>query len=220
MKIKITFFLLFVSLFPVYGEEQFVYHASPIKGLKELIPRISTHGKNWVYATKYIGIVAAYLGKWTDFDLAQGSCGDGTKIHLVERYKDAFKEIYGSSKGSIYKLNSTGFLENMTGFSREVVNPSKVAVVEEIVVDFPLEYLKSLSEKGELELFYYPNRPSCIPKDDSDLAKKAVRWIKEGKPRTKDSLLKKHPDLAERLDAALKHEQASITITRGQKLLE
>lgn len=178
---KIALFLLLVSLTSAYGEGQFVYHASPTKGLKELSPRVSTHGKNWVYATKHIEIVAAYLGNWGDFDLAQGACGENDKVHLVERYKDAFKDIYGSAKGgSIYKLNATGFLENMTSFSMEVVNPSKVLVAEEIVVDFPLEYLKDLSKKGELELYYFPNRPSCVPQDDRDLVEKAVLWINRG----------------------------------------
>lgn len=56
-------FLIWITFFvSAYGSEQFVYHASPVKGLKELSPQISTHGKSWVYATKYIGIVAAYLG--------------------------------------------------------------------------------------------------------------------------------------------------------------
>ena len=136
MKIKslLIGILLSISNISAFGT-QFVYHASPKSGLTKLEPSVSTHGKNWVYATKHIGIVAAYLGRWGDFDLGQGSCGEDSKVHLVERYKGAFQKVYGSSKGgSIYKLDAKGFLTGKTRFDLEVVNPSTVAVVEEIVV--------------------------------------------------------------------------------------
>lgn len=202
MKICQFFIFILFSLEVLCSDGIFVYHASPIQGLKELIPKASTHGKSWVYATTNLAVAAAYLGKWSDFDLAQGSCSKEDKIHLVERYQGAFKEIFGLGKiksGSIYKLNSSGFLKNQTSFEMEVVNPSKVKVVEEMMISLPLDFLKELEKKGELDLYYYPNRPMCVPKDDSDLVEKTLRWIKEGKVKTKETLLKKHPHLAERI---------------------
>ena len=44
-----------------------VYHGSPVGGLKIIEPRISTHGKSYVYATKKREIAIAYLAKWNDF---------------------------------------------------------------------------------------------------------------------------------------------------------
>lgn len=33
---------------------------------------------------------------------------------------------------------------------------------------------------GELELYLYPNRTNFIPKDNSDLIPKVIRWEKRG----------------------------------------
>ena len=43
-----------------------------------------------------------------------------------------------------------------------------------------IEKLKELNEKGELKFYLYPKRPNFIPKDNSDLIPKIIRWKKRG----------------------------------------
>lgn len=52
--------------------DKIVFHGSPIKGLFEIIPRISTHGKKYVYATEDKLFAALFTQKWNDFLLNVG----------------------------------------------------------------------------------------------------------------------------------------------------
>ena len=56
-----------------------------------------------------------------------------------------------------------------------------------------------MNKIGELKLFLYPDRPKYIPKDNSDLIPKVIRWQKRGinidkffeiYPKLKDKYLK------------------------------
>ena len=179
----------------------YTYHASIQSGLKMIYPKESTHGK-YVYATDYIGIAAAYLGRWNDFDFAQGIKDE--KLYLVERYKGALEKIYRGEQGSIYKISRNGFLEGKTPFTGEIVNPNEVDVIEEIKITDSYEYLKNLFDKNELDFYEFPNRPKSIPIDDSDIVAKAVKLIKSKPNGTAyKKFIELHPSLKNRLDEML-----------------
>ena len=75
---------------------KYVYHGSNKSNLKVIKPNISTHMKNWVYATPSLAIATIFLSNKGN-DLYYYIGGSGTKespIVLVERKKNMFKDIF------------------------------------------------------------------------------------------------------------------------------
>lgn len=183
---------------------QYVYHASIVRGLRKLNPKKSTHGKVWVYATKHLEVAAAFLARWSDFDLALGRSASG-KVYLAERYKNALESVYRNSNGSVYVLSSKGFIEGMTQWEEEVVNPNEVQIQKEIEITDTWQYLQKLKTEGSLELYLYPERPADVPLDDSDLLEKVILWTHQmGSGDMKSRFLFLHPGLGARLEEMFK----------------
>jgi len=176
-----------------------VFHCSPQSGLQVLRPRVSTHGESWVYATPFLEIACTYLAKWDDLDFAQSMNGDD--FYLVERYPNAFMQIFPQAKGSLYHLPIDSFesFNYMEAVSREPVYPLKETIIEN-----SWEFINEVASQRNLHLHYYPHRPSFIPEDDSDLVAKVSKWIQEEKKTGRESALYsrfclKHPNLVGRL---------------------
>ena len=58
-----------------------------------------------------------------------------------------------------------------------------------------LEEIIKLSGEGEINLYTYPNRPSHIPLDNSDLIEKYTRFEEMGIKGALDRLYEIYPDL-------------------------
>jgi len=126
--------------------------------------------------------------------------------YLVERYKGAF-DRFRKQSGSLYDLSSKSFLPNQTPWGDEVVSESKIPVCKERKIDNVLDSLSNMEKKGMIKLYHFPDRPSFVPKDDSDLVTKAVHWMKneseEEAKKTRRIFLKLHPHLEKKLDETL-----------------
>lgn len=183
--------------------EKFVYHSSEIVGIKEFIPRLASYETPYVYASKDKIISIAFLTRRSkdDGDLTFwiGRNPDTNKIAIVERYKDAFKNIYDGVAGSLYELPSDTFIEGKTPWSEEVVSEQPVTPIKEIYVENVLEYLLELKRNGIIEMYEYPNRPRCVPSDDSDL----IEFAKIYGPDVIKRLEKLHPHLENNLNKKL-----------------
>lgn len=189
-------------------EEQIkmVYHGSVHQGLKQIKKNKSTHGKTWVYATLSKAISTIFISN-KGSDLYYYLSGDGTEnipVILVERKENMFKDIFNVS-GSLYTLNGKNFISGKTGWSAEVVSEFDEDVIQEEHIDNVFEKLKELNEKGELKLYLYPNRPSFIPKDNSDLIIKVIRWKKNG--INIEPFFKLYPELKEQYLKQLKESE-------------
>ncbi len=161
-------------------QSKFVYHASLTQNLKILKPYQACHGKKWVYAAPNLAVATSFLTSASDFDFGIGIDDNGV-FSITERYKGAF-DLYKGMSGSIYKLSSDGFLSNQTTWDLEVVNPNEVQILEEKPIIDAFDFLKQLEAAGRLKLYYFPNRPSCFPLDDSDIIIKAVLWTRGSFP--------------------------------------
>ncbi len=157
----------------------YVYHGSSIAGLSRITPNISTHKSKYVYASEYKLISIIFLARWNDFllTLKVHKIDDGIKIQLIERYRGAFKDIYESRDGYIYKLNRSNFSRN-TDWEFELTSLQPVDVLTTKYYDNIYEELLRHNRKGDIELFFYPNRPESIPIDDSDMYDKAIELYK------------------------------------------
>ena len=180
---------------------QYVYHSSNMEGLTKIMPRKSTHGKEFVYASRYEVISALFLARWNDFliTLLTDICENRVKITLVERYPNAFKEIFDGKSGYIYYLSETNF-KQCTDWICEIVSSKEESVHGFRIVPNILSLIKEYEEQGKLELFYYPDRPDTIPKDDSDMLSKAISLYKmSGESYNLDYCIERFPKFREQL---------------------
>ena len=168
------------------SENKYVYHGSHIPDLKVIKPHKSTHQQNWVYATSSKAVATIFLSnKHSDLYYYLGGNDEDNNLVLVERKKGMFKDIFNVS-GSIYKLSSKNFLNGITGWSMEVVSNREEQVLEEEKITDVYEELIKFNDEGKIKLYLYPNRPSYIPLDNSDLIPKVIRWSKKGYKNKKD----------------------------------
>ncbi len=174
----------------------YVYHGSPISGLTYIEPRISTHGKKYVYATKDKALALVFLQKHNDY-LTNISYTDDGKLELTERVVDVFKDIFKGKSGFLYYLDSTNFLEGQTSFSPEVVSEVTEQVLHCDTISCCYAKLQEMALNNEIVFYTYPDRPDYIPKDDSDLIRKTKLFIEHS--NNKEEIIQyaidKHPHL-------------------------
>ena len=185
---------------------QYVYHGSTHQGLKIINRNKSTHGQSWVYGTLSKAISTIFISN-KGSDLYYHLSGNGSKdnpVILVERKKDMFKEIF-NVQGSLYTLSPKNFMSGKTGWSAEVVSNKDEEVLLEEHIDNVFEKLKELNKIGELKLFLYSDKPKYIPKDNSDLIPKVIRWQKRG--INIDKFFEIYPELKDKYLKALEDDK-------------
>jgi hypothetical protein len=174
----------------------YVYHGSPVSGLTYLEPRRSTHGKNWVYATKIKSLAILHSQKWNDY-IFDESYHSQIQLELTERLPNAFEEVYKGKTGYIYFLSAANFLDGHTSFIGEVVSEQREDIIKCEVIEDTYEKLLELEMSGEVVLYKYPNRPKYIPADDSDLIKKTKLFLEHSQDKKGliEYAIEKHPKL-------------------------
>jgi hypothetical protein len=155
-----------------------VYHASQKQGLKVIEPRVGTHGQAWVYAAKDLVIASIFLGQHHDFILASGLTGD--MPYICERFVGAFDRAKANVTASIYVLPGSSFQANRTGWEGDLISEIAVVPLSETVIDDAKTHLLELRDKGQLEIYFYPDRPEHLPSDDNDLISAALEFCAQG----------------------------------------
>ena len=181
-----------------------VYHGSQIGGLKELVPQKSTHLKEYVYATlnPVIALIFATpnLGD-IDFDLRIKD----NKVILTERFSNAFDKY--NCSGYLYQLDGTNFYKVDNLWEGEVVSTKTEIIEKEEYISNILEKLNEYVKTNDLVIYRYPNKPEFIPKDDSDLVDKYIKFENEGHKGSIDNLLWYHPHLKEKIFSKLENPE-------------
>lgn len=180
---------------------KYVYHSSNIKGLEKILPMKSTHGCEYVYATEYRIISALFLARWNDFliTLLTDFSNDKLNIKLIERYPNAFEDIFKGKSGYIYSLDSSNFTKS-TSWECEVVSTNLELVYDKEYINDVYELIKEFEERNSIEMYYYPNRPSDIPLDDSDMISKALElYNMSGNPYNIDYCIERFPKFKDQL---------------------
>jgi len=173
------------------------YHGSTKRGLKRLEPRVSTHGKSWIYATHLPEIAALFIGPNHDF-----ICGSGiarrTTPYLYERFPGALEEGFGGVSGSIYTLLSDGFMGGKTSWSSEWVHEAAVDIIAEQEIENVLEHILELEKNGKIEIYRYPSMPPNAPEGKEDLIQKAVEKVQRfSLEEALVDVVKYHPDIVQ-----------------------
>ncbi|NLO86160.1 MAG: hypothetical protein GX096_12180 [Clostridiales bacterium] len=186
-----------------------LYHGSDQKGLERIIPQLSTHGKRYVYATKYPAIALLFLCRWNDYLLTLETAmkEDRLQINLVERYPNAFEEIYAGNKGYIYTLKAEQFIHDPSCWDMELVSEHEEMPISCTEVSDVLAALKTLEGYDEISLYHYPKRPKSIPDDESDLIDKSIELYQlNGDLYNARYCIEKFPHLRDRLAYRFKKE--------------
>ena len=182
-----------------------LYHASPVQGLTEISPHISTHGQKWVYAADDLAVAAAFLSRLGgDFTCASGVY-QGTH-YLCERFEGAFDRRYGSVRGSIYVLPGDKFLAGQTSYSEDFVCLEPVKPLHEFRVDNAKDYLIQLASTSKLIIKFYPER-FCIAEDDADLVEKALRMCHQSGEEVLEQMRGFHPQLLGQVMKAIEEQR-------------
>jgi hypothetical protein len=142
-----------------------LYHGSPDTGIKVFTPRISTHGKPYVYATQNMDETILYGAKWNDFMIT--CCSDDV---IVERYTGAIDALYKNRKGYIYILDVSTFHPIENNECGELVSEVPVDVIDRLIINNLYDVVTK-----KYNIYRYPNRPSFIPDDDCDIVMHTIK---------------------------------------------
>lgn len=181
-----------------------VYHGSKEHGIKRLKPRKSTHGV-YVYATPEKVLALIFSGRCGDdltYNIGHYDTEKDGPWELVENIPGAFDKMFSNSS-SIYSFSDDTFKDIHTGFC-EVVSEIGVDVLNEEYCENVWSGLIKAEEQGLVKIYRYPNKPSCMKSDDSDILDKWRFYkTKMGKHFSKnefDRLVYLHPNLLSKIN--------------------
>ena len=144
------------------------YHGSPNPGIEKFIPRISTHGKKYVYATPNMSETIIYGAKWNDFMIWVAS--DDFEEIIVERQKGVIESLYKDKKGYIYILDGSAFYQlDPPDNTWDWVSEEPVNIIDCLTINNLYDVVVK-----KYKIYWYPNRPHFIPDDDSDIVEHAI----------------------------------------------
>lgn len=152
-----------------------LYHVSPAHGITTLFPRVSTHGKAYVYAIENLTTALIFGVKKDDFDFILTTDEKGHPS-LSECYPDAFREKYQGHSCSVYEVEEEGFLRGMTSWEPELVSEREVPIVREIVVPDLYERLLEEERKGSLSVYRYQEEPGYRKRISRHAADRIIRF--------------------------------------------
>ena len=181
-----------------------VYHGSKEHGIKRLEPRKSTHGV-YVYATPEKVLALNFSGRCGDdltYDIGHFDTDKNGPWELVENIPGAFEKMFANSS-SIYSFSDETFKDIHTGFE-EVVSEVGVDVIDEEFCENVYDALLEAEKEGLVKIYRYPNKPSSMKQDGSDILDK-WRFYKNklNKHFTKnefDRLVYLHPELLDKIN--------------------
>ena len=136
-----------------------LYHVSHTSGITVLEPRVSSHGKAYVYAIENLVTGLLFGVRKDDFDFLLYTDDEGTPV-LCECYPDAFRKKYEGQSCSVYEVKEDGFLRGVTGWSPELVCESAVAVEKEFSVSDLYARLLEEEQAGNLIIRRYSDDPA------------------------------------------------------------
>lgn len=151
-----------------------LYHASKTAGLKELTPRVSTHGKAFVYALKNRALALIFGAAHDDLDFIIGERPKGAEIW--ECYPHAFDLKFEGAACSLYELSEDSFQPHQTPWPPEWVSPQAVKVVSERPVVNLKEELQALEAGGDLVIHRYSQDPAYLKRIAGHVTDRIIRF--------------------------------------------
>lgn len=136
---------------------QKLYHVSHRANLTMLEPKVSTHGKPYVYATSCLEVALLFGSNrsFGDLDGAYGGGSNGVKPYFYEAYEGALKRRFEGVTCYIYEVDSTNFKEGQTSYKAEVVSEQPVKILNCTKVDDLYNILLKLNKENKIDIKFY-----------------------------------------------------------------
>ena len=181
-----------------------LYHGSHVQGLKEIKPKESGHGEQYVYAISTLPFALIFsVPVRNTFIASWGRLKDSTP-YFCEKKLGAFDLFYNGKQSSIYVLNSKNFFQKENMWKEEYVSKEIEKVLEEIKVEDVKEYLLKLDKEGSFKFILYKDRKKYFPNIDQDAIKDAMKMIeKYGEEKMLKAIKKWRPDILEEVKLQL-----------------
>ena len=181
-----------------------LYHVSKTPNLTVLKPRISTHGKAYVYATESLALALLFgsSSSWGDFD---GICGinqDNKIPHFYEAYEGAFKRAFANQQCYIYEVDPSTFESGKTSFSGEVVSSKPVKVLNCTKVNDLYGCLIALGLDSKIDIYEYENTEKYKRMIDKHIEDRIIRFnvLKNKRGAYYKMCCEKFPHIIEKLE--------------------
>lgn len=152
-----------------------LYHVSPTPGIKVLQPRLSSHGKPYVYAIENLVTGLLFGAQKDDFDFMLDVDDSGRPV-ICECYPDAFSKIYTGKSCTVYEVEETGFQRGITGWAPELVCVQAVPVVKEYAVTDLYARLLEEEQRGDLIIRRYSGNLSYRGMIAAHLVDRLIRF--------------------------------------------
>lgn len=152
-----------------------LYHVSPTPGLTVLTPRVSSHGKAYVYAIDDLTTGLLFGTKKDDFDFLLSTGEDGIP-DVFECYPGAFRGVYQGKSCSVYEVSGETFLRGMTSWNPELVSETAVPVLRELPVPDLYAALLEREKQGGLRVHPYSHSPEYRALIASHVADRMIRF--------------------------------------------
>lgn len=152
-----------------------VYHVFATPGLSVLTPRVSSHGKPYVYAIESLTTGLLFGAKHDDFDFLLDLSDHGIP-ELYECYPGAFRSVYQGKRCCVYELKEEGFRRGMTSWSPELVCETQVVPERELLIDDLYRRLLEEQENGNLLLHPYTDTPEYRKLISSHIVDRLIRF--------------------------------------------
>lgn len=173
------------------------YHVSQTAGIQVLTPRVSTHGKAYVYAVENPVTGLLFGTRHDDFDFIISNHEDIPVVY--ECYPDAFHSVFYGKCCSVYEVREEGFQRGMTTWDAELVCEQEVPVVKETTINDLYSRLLTEEACGRLELYRYENSTEYKKRVSEHVVDRLIRF---DALHLSDERLQKHYG---RIIAELKH---------------
>lgn len=174
-----------------------LYHVSQTAGIQVLTPRVSTHGKAYVYAVENLVTGLLFGARHDDFDFIISNRNNIPVIY--ECYPDAFHSVFCGRCCSIYEVREEGFQRGMTSWDAELVCGQDVPIVKETAVNDLYSRLLTEEASGRLILYRYENSVEYKKRVSEHIVDRLIRF---DVLHTSDERLQTHYG---RIIAELKH---------------
>jgi hypothetical protein len=179
-----------------------LYHASPIQGLTQLLPRVGTHGHAWVYATPDMVIASLFLGRLGgDLTCQVGTVGGHPYVR--ERFRGAFDLRYDIGGASLYRLSAEGFTSGKTSWKQDWVCEHPIFPLQEITIDDVRSHLLGFVDEGRLALHRCDDTDASA-EADADLSPVFVQLYARGGDKVLAHVTCYYPHLVDQLLAGQK----------------
>ena len=169
------------------------YHCSPVGNIEKFEPKVSSHGKEFVYATPYKTIAYVFgIEGHNDFIVHPVVDKDGN-MAIIEMCPDALDKYYKNKEAYLYTMNADDF-KVRTQWQGEVCSDEPVRPLNVVHIPDLKQAIMQEQKNGNLEVISFDNR-NKIENMDEVFAARSLCGILNGSERVQHNIVARRKGL-------------------------